>query len=297
MGTLAGMGRPPDFAGFSEVDRTGAAGAYAGYLDDVGSLGAVAEWKRRSFELLEARPGARLVDVGCGTGADVLALAALVEPGGRVLGIDASAEMIQEARRRTGAGAPAVDFRVGDARRLPLPAASFDGCRAERTLQHLGDPAEAVAEMARIVRPGGCVVVAEPDWGTLVIDSTDPDTAGAVAAAAAERVRAGGVGRRLWRLFRDAGLADVAVVARTLVVTDHAQASLLFDLDAAAGRAVADGRVSADVARGWRAGLARAGEEDRFLAAMTAFMARGRRRWHAPPDDLRPRGARRPLRP
>jgi len=271
------MGRPPDFAGFSEIDRTGSAGAYAGYLDDVGSLGAVAEWKRRSFEVLEARPGARLVDVGCGTGADVLALAALVEPGGRVVGIDASSEMIREARRRAGGPRAAVDFRAGDVRRLPLPDASFDGCRAERTLQHLDDPAAAVAEMARIVRPGGRLVVAEPDWGTLVVDSPDPDTARVVTAAAARRVRAGDAGRRLRRLLAEAGLTGVDVVARTLVVTDAAQADLLFDLAAAADRAVADGELRPDDVRGWRADLARAGAEGRFLAAMTAFMAWGRR--------------------
>ena len=91
-------GRPPDFGGFSEVDGTGAAESYAGYLDGVRGIDAVAEWKERSFALLAPRPGAHLLDVGCGTGDDVLALADRVRPGGRATGIDASAAMIDEAR-------------------------------------------------------------------------------------------------------------------------------------------------------------------------------------------------------
>ena len=145
-------------------------------------------------------------------------------------------------------------------------------------LQHVEDPAGVVGEMARVVRPGGSVVVAEPDWGTLVIDSSDPPAAAEVAAAAARRLRSGLVGRSLRRLFLDAALAEVAIAARTLVVTDRARADMLFDLPGAARRAVDDGRLSADGAAAWLDGLSAAEAEGRLLVAMTAFMAVGRAR-------------------
>ena len=143
-------------------------------------------------------------------------------------------------------------------------------------LQHVDDPAAAIAEMARVVRPGGAVVAAEPDWGTLVVDAGDPATAAEVAAAAGRRVRSGLVGRSLRRRFLDAGLVDVSVAARTLVVTDRARADMLFDLQGAAAPAVDDGRLAADRAASWLDGIAAAEAEGRLLVAMTAFMAVGR---------------------
>ena len=271
------MGRPPEFGGFSDLDATGRAAEYAGYLDDVRGVDAVAEWKARSFELLEPRPGARLLDAGCGTGDDALALAGLVAPGGRVTGVDLSAEMVAEARRRCGDADGALEFLAGDLLALPLPDAGFDGCRAERTLQHVDDPGRAVAELARVTRPGGWVVAAEPDWETLVIDSADEGAAAAVAGAAADALRAGRVGRTLRRLMLDAGLEEVSLATRPLVVTELRRAEMLFDLQGAADRAVDAGRLSPEAGTTWYRGLAAADERGRFLAAMTAFMARGRR--------------------
>ena len=268
-------GRPPDFGGFSEVDDTGAAESYAGYLDGVRGMDAVAEWKERSFGLLEPRPGAHLLDVGCGTGDDVLALADRVRPGGRATGIDASAAMIEEARRRAGSRDD-VAFAVGDASRLPLADAAVDGCRAERTLQHVERPGLAVAEMVRVTRPGGWVVAAEPDWATLVIDADDREVTRAVAASATDRVRSGAVGRALRGLLVGAGLGEVGVAARTLVVTDRGAAETLLDIGGAAERAVDAGLIAADRAAAWTSALGQAAAADRFLAALTAFMAWGR---------------------
>ena len=267
------MDRPPEFGGFSDVDATGEPGGYAGYLDAVRDVGAVAEWKERSFALLEPRPGVVLLDVGCGTGDDARALAGRVAPGGRVIGIDASAAMIGEARRRDPAGV--ADFRVGDAARLDLPDDAVDGARAERTLQHLENPEAALAEMVRVVRPGGRVVLAEPDWATLVVNPSDPAIGRALARSASERLRSGTVGRRLRGMLVAAGLADVEVAARVLLVADAARARLLFDLDGALEHAVAAGRVERAAVDSWRADLDEAAREGRHLSTMTAFMAWG----------------------
>src|SRR6185503_14180485 len=94
------MGRPPEFGGFSDVDRTDAAAEYAAYLGSVRDVDAVRAWKERSFELLEPSPGMALLDAGCGTGEDVRTLAELVAPGGRAIGVDASEALIAVARGR-----------------------------------------------------------------------------------------------------------------------------------------------------------------------------------------------------
>src|SRR5262249_16631528 len=138
--------------GFRAVDRSGDPRAHVGYLDTAGGLAWTRAYKRRTFALLAPRPGDRGLDLGCGTGDGVRALAALGAPGGRAVGVDASATMVAEARARSAAAGAAAEFRVGDAHRLPFDDASFDGCRADRTLQHVEDPPRALGELVRVAR-------------------------------------------------------------------------------------------------------------------------------------------------
>ncbi len=270
------MERPPDFGAFSHVDDADAA-ALGGYLDAVGSEDAVVRWKTRSFDLLGAVPGAVVVDVGCGHGDGVRALALRTAPGGRAIGVDLSEAMIEEARRRSAAGSgPSGEFHVGDAAALPLADGAADGCRCERVLQHVDDPGAVVREMARVVRPGGVVLAAEPDWGTLVVDGADAEIESALAAVAMARVRSPAAGRSLRRLLAQAGLREVEVVARTLVITDLARAELLLGVTGLLERSVADGVVPPARAEAWRTGLEASAAADRLTAAITSFLAVGR---------------------
>jgi SAM-dependent methyltransferase len=268
--------RPPDFGAFSHVDDADPA-ALGGYLDAVGSEDAVARWKTLSFDLLEAGPGAVVVDVGCGLGDDVRALALRTAPDGRAIGVDLSASMIEEARRRSAAGtAPGGEFHVSDGATIPLDDGVADGCRCERVLQHVEDPAAVVREMARVVRPGGIVLAAEPDWGTVVIDGADPEIESALAAVAMTRVRSPAAGRSLRRLLSEAGLAEVEVIARTLVITELPRAELLLGVEGLLERAVADGVVPPARAEAWRTGLEATAAAGRLTAAITSFLAVGR---------------------
>ncbi|MGE0026692.1 MAG: methyltransferase domain-containing protein [Thermoleophilia bacterium] len=270
------MERPPDFGGFSHVDDADAA-ALGGYLDAVGSEDAVARWKALSFDLLEAGPGTVIVDVGCGLGDDVRALALRTAPGGRAIGVDVSASMIAEARRRSeGAPGSGGEFHVADATSLPLEDGTADGCRCERVLQHVEDPAAVVREMARVVRPGGVVLAAEPDWGTMVVDGGDPEIETALAAVAMARVRSPAAGRSLRRLMSAAGLREVEVLARTLVIVDLPRAEMLLGIGALVERAVADGVVPPTRAEAWRTGLETSAAAGRLTAAVTSFLALGR---------------------
>ncbi len=111
-------------------------------------------WERAQLGLAQ---GERLIDVGCGLGEAGLVLAQDLGDGGELVGVDASERMLQVARSNARAARCRVRFTVGDARSLDEPDDSFDAARAERTLQWLADPAAAVAEMVRVVRPGGRV--------------------------------------------------------------------------------------------------------------------------------------------
>jgi SAM-dependent methyltransferase len=97
----------------------------------------------------------RAVDAGTGAGALALALAPLVR---EVVGVDLVPELLEEARR-LAAGVPNLTFVEGDATQLPFEAFSFDLAATMRTLHHVRRPELVVAELVRVTRPGGMVLV------------------------------------------------------------------------------------------------------------------------------------------
>lgn len=165
-------------------------------------------WERDQLGLVG---GQRLLDVGCGLGEAALALAEDLGDDGEVVGVDISAEMLRVARSNAGAVRCRVRFTEGDACSLDEPDDAFDAVRAERTLQWLADPAAAVAEMVRVVRPGGRVSLIDTDWSTFAIDVGDAGLAALVRdAMRTERGRPSNIGRRLHDLVDVAGCVPLA---------------------------------------------------------------------------------------
>lgn len=107
--------------------------------------------------------GSRGLDAGCGVGLYALWLAEAVGPRGRVLGIEPSAERVEEARALVGhrLSPPRLDFREGDATKLDATDASFDWVWCGDVLHHIQDTARALGEFARVVRAGGTIIVKE----------------------------------------------------------------------------------------------------------------------------------------
>lgn len=129
-------------------------------LNDVLSLGLHRLWKRQAVAWLRPRPGQRLLDLCCGTGDLALVLAAKVRPGGAVLGLDAaSAPLALAARRAARQPWLPVRWQQADALATGLAAASADGAVMAYGLRNLADPAAGLAELRRLLRPGGRAAV------------------------------------------------------------------------------------------------------------------------------------------
>ncbi|GAA0587934.1 hypothetical protein GCM10010172_86170 [Paractinoplanes ferrugineus] len=113
-----------------------------------------------AVETAAPRPGDLALDVGCGTGRALPALAAAVGPGGRVLGLDLTPAMLRAAR---DAGRDEVaDLVIADARRLPVPDAAAGVVFAAGLVHHLPSPSAGLTELARVTRPGGKLLIFHP---------------------------------------------------------------------------------------------------------------------------------------
>lgn len=126
-------------------------------LNTLLSLGEDRRWRRRAAQLCRLRPGGRALDVCTGTGALARLLLERSSPGGLVVGVDMTEAMLAGATR----SAPGVEFRLGDAVDLPCPDASFDAATMAFGLRNIDDPQRALAELRRVLRPGGRVVILE----------------------------------------------------------------------------------------------------------------------------------------
>ena len=197
--------------GYERVDEDPNRGVLLSTMDATASWEATRRLRAWERQYLSLRSGQRLLDVGCGLGEAALALAVDLDTEGEVVGVDTSAEMVAAAAAKARGARCRVRFAVGDALALAEADDYFDVVRSERTLQWLSDPGAAVAEMARVLRPGGLVSLIDTDWSTFELDVGDDDMRRRVRETMrAERHRPSNVGRRLIDLVANIGLEPVA---------------------------------------------------------------------------------------
>jgi demethylmenaquinone methyltransferase / 2-methoxy-6-polyprenyl-1,4-benzoquinol methylase len=135
-------------------------------LNTVMTAGLHHQWRRRAADLADARPGDRVLDVATGTGDLAFELAARVAPGGAVVAADFSERMLSIAREKAEASgnpvrAELVRFEQANALSLPYPDAEFDAATVGFGARNFADLERGCREMARVVKPGGRVVILE----------------------------------------------------------------------------------------------------------------------------------------
>jgi ubiquinone/menaquinone biosynthesis C-methylase UbiE len=261
-----------DVTHFSSVDQTSDPGFFIEFLEARKTIEGEREVKELIIELLELKPGARVLDVGCGTGDDAREIAGAVGANGRVVGIDPSETMIAESKKRAaGLGLP-VEFLIADVRKLNFPAASFDFVRTDRVLMFVPEIQEAISEIVRVLRPGGRVVASELDHEMHFQDSHFPDIIRKVCSVFAASQPHPHLGRQLHRLLAEQGLRNVKSVPRVLRPPYKTYRRLM---DGFLDSAIARGQLAETEISAWLNDIAALNDAGLFNDGVVVFTASG----------------------
>jgi SAM-dependent methyltransferase len=229
-------------------------------------------------QALGAAAEERVLDVGCGPGFYCEELAREVGPSGLVVGVDSSAPMLALAERRCAQHAN-VELRQAEAGSLPADDGVFDGALCVQVLEYVADATAALAEIWRVLRPGGRVVVWDVDWATLSIHSHDLARTGQVLRAWDQHLTHRSLPRTLAPRLRSAGFADVEGHG-------HVFSTVAFDPDTYGGAVVPNiaafvvgrgatlmgrGPVTEDDARAWVDELRQLDARGAFYFAVSQF--------------------------
>ena len=163
-GTEAGSGVPHRDSDQFATEVRGMFDRIAGVYDLMNSAmtaGLHHQWRQRAVDRAEVGPGSDALDVCCGTGDLALELRRRIGADGRVVGCDFSEPMLELARRKSGEEGLPVEFGWADALELPYGDEGFDAVTIGFGARNLADLGRGLAEMARVLKPGGRLVILE----------------------------------------------------------------------------------------------------------------------------------------
>ena len=260
---------------FNDVDRANNPGIYIQLLDVQQSMVFIQQYKQRARALLGLQPGHLVLEVGVGTGEDAREMAKLVAPTGQVVGLDLSQILLDVALQRTQGMSLPLRFVQGDVHQLPFTDNLFDRCYADKTFEHLPNPKLAISELIRVTKPGGQLVIVDPDHEAQVLDTPYPDVTRRFFRFRSDGVCQPDIAHRSYALFKEAGLTHVYVEPLIRVTTDYETirpvANYVEDMHSAQEYGV----VTKEEAEKWLTYLRDAMHTERFFHAMVWFITSG----------------------
>jgi arsenite methyltransferase len=221
---------------------------------------------------LRLAAGEHVLDIGSGPGLLAYDMAAGVGPSGRACGIDMSPSMVAISAKRC-AEQPWAEFRTADASLLPYPDNSFDAAVSAQVYEFLPDIPAALAELHRVLRPGGRAVILDTDYGSLVLHTEHPARMARVLSAWDQHFAHANLPRTLSRQLRDAGFSlreRMAIPMFNPEFEDNTYAKGMLEM--MASFAVGRNGVSQSEADAWFAEFASLNKEDAFFFSLNRYM-------------------------
>jgi arsenite methyltransferase len=235
----------------------------------------VVQQRRATLQALVLRPGERVLDVGSGPGLLAAELAQAVGPAGQVTGIDLSDPMLALGQRRCAdlGRAGRVSFVKADATALPFADASLDVAVSTQVYEYVANLPTALAELHRVLRPGGRALILDTDWDSIVWHATDPDRMRRVLTAWTQRFADPHLPRTLASRLRAAGFQVNHPEALVLLNPEYDPNTYsVANADIMADFAVTQGSLTRDQADAWMADLLQLGREGRYFFSLNRYL-------------------------
>jgi len=248
-------------------------------FDEKLSMQLESNYSRRDFQrrrqlvrqALGAQKGERILDIGCGPGFYVAEVAELVGPDGTVVGTDISANMLSLAARRCK-GRTNVTFHEAPATSLPVNDSYFDAALSVQVLEFVEDIDGALAEMHRVLRPGGRLVLWDVDWSTVSWHSADALRMARVLHAWGCHLSHASLPRTLAARLRSAGFDGITAEGHAFVTTEFTPESYgVSILPSITGYVSGRDGITEEEAQSWAAEQRRLGELGQFFFACIQF--------------------------
>lgn len=270
------MGSSSKFLGFSDVDGSKDPEYFVSCLDEQYKRDSVHQLnKQRILELVDLQEGQTVLDAGCGIGFDAIKMSQEVGETGLVFGVDISQEMINTAKLNAAHLELPLTFQIGNIYKLEFEDDFFDRCRVDHTFQHLSDPKAALIELIRVTKPGGKIIITDPDHDSLIIDTPLADVNHRFIRFRSDHMPQGGIAHQLYGTFKELGLICVHVEPLTHVYTDYEEKKITSPYLDEIWIAQEHGAVTWEEAETWSAYLREAIKGDRFICMLTYIITTG----------------------
>ena len=210
----------------SDKKKQGYEDGYSGYVDkdflDAATT-LMKSIKQQTYAMMHVREGQTVLDVGCGPASDTIALSKIVGSTGKVIGIDQDPEMVDAANQRATDESVAhfVEHHHANGLELPFEDNTFDSCRSERVFQHVKEADKFLAEMIRVTKPGGYIVIADADHSTHSTSTNFPNMDLKMREMALEDINNPRIACSLYTLMNLAGLQNVETNPILFAWTDY----------------------------------------------------------------------------
>ena len=221
---------------------------------------------------LALEPGQKVLDIGSGPGLLAREMANAVGPTGRVCGLDLAEAMLALGRQRC-ANLAHVTFETGDAAALPFQDQSFEAVVSTQVYEYVPDIPGALAEAARVLKPGGLLALLDTDYDSLVIHSDEPERLGRILTAWDEHFVHRGLPRVLGAEMRKAGFRLRQRRAIPMLNPEFVPDAFSFHLTQMMARfAAGRGEATNEDAEGWLEELERLGREGRYFFSLNRYL-------------------------
>ncbi len=228
--------------------------------------------REQFLRALGPRPGERVLDVGSGPGFLAAAIAEAVGSTGAVSGVDISEGLLAVARSHC-AHQPWVEFRHAEATKLPFADRDFDAAISTQVLEFVRDVPAALAEIHRVLRPGGRVVVVDTDWDSIVWHSPDRERMNRILAAWEEHATDSYLPRTLARRLQSAGfrLESQQVIPIFNPTYDRNSFSNRI-MDLIASFVIGRNGITREEAEAWAGELRQSGERGEYFFSLNRYL-------------------------